>query len=129
MEKWTPFILFAFASILSLQVWLTKRSFAQETSHKLLQQAVAFYIENAGKGAAILLNTPNPAPEHIRPLLSKFTHGQLKDPDERQQLLEWAKTAASDRESPRDERGIAYGLVGALGALKKMSECKTQKKK
>lgn len=120
MDTATPYIIFALANILLLQTWLIKRSFTQEKNHDLLKQAVAFYVENAGKGAAILLNTPNPAPEHIRPLLVKFSHGQLVDVEERQILLDWARSVAIDLKAPRSERGIAYTLVAAIGALKRM---------
>lgn len=124
MEQLTPVLLPLSLLIVSLQVWLVKRSFDQEKKHDLLKQAVAFYIENAGKGAAILLNTPNPAPEHIRPLLVKFSHGRLDDFEEIQTLLNWARGLALDTTAPRDERGIAYALVAAIGALKRLPDSK-----
>lgn len=129
MGTWTPYILFVLANMLLLQVWLVKRSFTQENSHDLLKQAVKFYIENAGKGAAMLLNTPNPAPEHIRPLLSKFVRGQLIDPNDRLALREWAEKVTEDKNASRDERGLAFGLVGALGAREQIEDSSKDKKK
>lgn len=121
-----PFVLFVLALIVSLQIWLVKRSFAQENSFNLLKQAVTFYIDSAGKGAAILLNTPNPAPTHIRPLLEKFSRGKLDKLEERQMLMDWAKTVAIDPNCPNDERGIAYQLAGAIGALKRIPDVTRQ---
>lgn len=114
--------------MLLLQVWLVKRSFSQENAHNLLNQAVKFYIENAGKGVALLLNTPNPAPDHIRPLLSKFVRGELSDPNDRETLRNWAEEVTEDRNASRDERGLAFGLVGALGAREQLGDGKDKNK-
>jgi hypothetical protein len=127
-SNWTPYILFILANMLLLQVWLVKRSFAQENAHNLLNQAVKFYIENAGKGVALLLNTPNPAPDHIRPLLTKFVRGQLNDPKDKEILRSWAEEVSEDKNASRDERGLAFGLVGALGAREQLRDGKDKKK-
>lgn len=116
----TPYILLGVGSILSLQIWLVKRSFDHEKKHDLLQQAFLFYTENAGKGAAIVLNKPNPAPAHIRPLIDDYVHGHLSK-EGREILLAWAKEVANNKDAPRDERGVAHTLVGALGAYKRIS--------
>ncbi len=121
MGQLTPYLPLILGSIITLQVWLVKRSFDQEKKHDLLQQAFKFYIENAGKGAAILLNTPNPAPDHIRPLLDNYVREKLT-PSEREILLKWAREVAQDNNAPRDERGIAFQLVATLGAEKRIPD-------
>lgn len=119
----TPIILL----LIGLQVWIVKRSFQQERDLDLLEQAFKFYVDNAGKGAAVILNRPNPVPEKIQPLLRAHIDGRLKDPEQKQTLLEWAKSTALDKTLPRDERGVAYTLVGAIGAVRKLPDHKRPK--
>src|SRR5678815_1313835 len=101
----TAYILLGIGLIVSLQTWLVVRSFQQETQHQLLKQAFEFYVDNAGKGAAVILNRPNPVPLHIQPLLRAHIDGTLCDPEERKVLIDWAISVAKDRSLPRDERG------------------------
>lgn len=103
------------------------RSFQIEKDLDLLEQAFHFYVENAGKGAAILLNKPNPVPDYIRPLLRSHIDGKLKNPDDRQTLLNWAKGAAVDKSLSRDERAVAYTLVAAIGAVQEFPKSKRPK--
>lgn len=120
MNPFTPFILLGITLVVSLGVWLVTRSFKQENRINLLQQSFEFFIQQSGKGAAVLLNTPNPAPDHIRPLLRKYVNDELTDPEERDILLNWAKELTNDKTKSRDERSLAYTLVGTLGAEKQL---------
>lgn len=119
MGQYTPYVLFLLTSIIGLQAWLVRRSFEQEKKHDLLQQSVTFFMESSGKGAALVLNKPNPAPEHIRPLLAHYVNNSLTEA-EGDTLLKWAEDVSRDPTKPRDERGIAYQLVGSLGAVKRL---------
>ena len=116
LSQYIPFLL---ASLVGLHVWLIKRSFEQETNYKLLKQTVEFYLEQSGKGAALGLNKPNPAPEHIRPLLDDYVNDKLVEPG-RETLLTWARSVADNPLKARDERTLAYSLVGTLEGVKRL---------
>lgn len=128
----TPYILFGLGLVVTLQTWLVVRSFQAETRFELLKQAFEFYVENAGKGAAVILNRPNPVPVNIQPLLRSHIEGKLKDPEQRQTLLDWARSVALSKEKDatqeqRDRRGVAFALVAAIGAVKRLPTDKRPK--
>lgn len=110
-----PYVL---AGLGAAVAWLFKTIIQIGKDIVQLQTAFEYYIENAGKAAAIKLATPNPTPPEIRLLLDKFSRGILQD-DERQILIDWARAESNDLTEDRDKRSAARQLLAALGSQKR----------
>lgn len=86
-----------------------------------LEMAMRYYFESVGKGAAAVLDTPNPAPPPMRLLLRKHANGTISE-DEREALRAWLKQVRDSPNTDRDERSAAYSLLGALGGIKRLDD-------
>lgn len=121
IEVGTPYLVILCGVLVSVIGWLCNKTVKSGNDIVGLQVALKYYFDNAGKGAALLLNTPNPAPPHIRPLLDRYVKGKLEEEDKKT-LFEWACSLAEDVKADREERGIAYQLVAAIGGIRRIPQ-------
>jgi hypothetical protein len=81
-----------------------------------IETSLEIYFERTTKGAARVLDSPNPAPMEIRLLLRKYRADELTDEREYQQLLDWLQQMIRDSAAPKSERGAALDLLAGIEA-------------
>lgn len=86
-----------------------------------IKTSLKFYFESIGKGAAVVLDSPNPTPPRMRELLNKHVLGSLT-PDERAELVAWLKTVRNDNTAKKSERSAAITLLASMGAIDRMGK-------
>lgn len=111
----TPYILAALSVQTGVLAWLVKRSIAQGENYIALRTAFRFYLVQTGKGAAEVLDSPNPTPPDMRLLLRKYVNGSLSEPEERRKLKTWLYEV-KDSNAPKSERSAAIQLLAAMEA-------------
>jgi len=82
-----------------------------------LQTAFKFYLERTSKGAAMVLDSPNPTPPEVRRLLQKHVAGGKLTGDERETLLGYLRRLKNDQEAPKSERSAAIQLLAAMETM------------
>lgn len=129
-----PFLIIALTLLIAVVGYLVKESISQGKlsvgferdiralveGHKELKGALKYYLESVGKGAAILLDTPNPTPPDMQVLLRKHVDGTLDD-DERARLTVWLRSVYRDDHLTRSERSAAVTLLASIEAIKRLS--------
>lgn len=128
----TPYALVGLTLISGILAWIIKNVFwgplqtAKEDISKLgkdmiaIQSAIKYYFETTAKGAAMVLDSDNPAPPEIRALLQKHAKGNLTENGERQQLMAWLRKTYKDEKAVKGERATALAMLAAVGALKRL---------
>lgn len=116
----TPYAILIAGAFLGLFAWLCKKVVTLGEQMVAVQTAIKYYFETTAKGAAIVLDSDNPAPPEIRLLLKKHAEGKLTKNGERQQLMEWLKATYQDESATKSERGTALAMLAAVGALKRL---------
>lgn len=116
----TPYILAALSVLIALVGWLAKRSVAQGEAIVAIQTAFKIYLEGTSKGAARVLDSPNPAPPEMRTLLRKYQRKELTD-EERGQLRQWLRDLKDAPDAPKSERSAAVQLLASMEAMRALS--------
>lgn len=127
MQTATPFLLIALTVLIAVVGYLVKESIAQgklsvgfERDIRELRGVLRYYLESVGKGAAVLLDQPNPTPPDMQILLRKHVHGTLSN-EERGRLTVWLRSRYVDDSVPRSERSAAVTLLASIEAIKRLS--------
>ena len=97
--------------------WLFKTVIEQGKDTVALQTAFKFYLEHTSKGAARLLDSPNPTPPTMRALLRKYVDGMLTR-EERLVLTEWLRETTDNPNVSKSERTAAIQLLAAMETVK-----------
>lgn len=119
-ETLTPYILSVLGVLIAVIGWLCKQSIQQGKDIVAVQTAVRFYLETVGKGAAMVLNSPNPTPKPMQELLRKYVENHLTDA-ERNELRAWLKEITQDPHADKAKFSAAIQILGAMGAQKRMA--------
>lgn len=82
-----------------------------------MERAFQHYLERTGKGAAMVLDSPNPTPPEIRILLKKHVDGSLSA-EERQCLISYLRRLKDDTNVSKSERSAAFQLLAAMETMK-----------
>lgn len=119
-ETLTPYILSLLGVLMAVIGWLCKQSIQHGKDLVAVQTAVKFYLETVGKGAAMVLNSPNPTPKPMQELLRKYVENHLTD-DERVELRDWLREITQDPHVDKAKFSAAIQMLGAMGAQKRLA--------
>lgn len=108
----------ALALIGAAVAWLFKSSIQYGKDIAVLQNTIEYYIKKSVAGAAVVLDSPNPAPMEIRILLRKQVNGDLDDPAERDKLVAYLAQVIDDPNSPKSEKSAAFTMLNGMEAAK-----------
>jgi hypothetical protein len=97
--------------------WLFKSHIQQGKDIVGIQTALKIYFEGTAKGAAKVLDSPNPTPPAMRQLLRKYYEHQASE-SECQELKAWLRGVVDDPKSPKSERSAAIDILSAWDAMK-----------
>lgn len=97
--------------------WLFKTVIQYGRDLVALQTAFKIYLEGTAKGAAKVLDSPNPTPPEIRVLLKKYRRKEL-DGEERERLKEFLKELTRSPDADKSERSAAIQLLASMEAMK-----------
>lgn len=134
--NWTPYILAGITIAVGLISWLFKQLIWQpqqdlkkavgELKEEVvggqkdvvrLQEAFKYYLSVQSKGAAMVLDSPNPTPDEVRQLLQKQVAGQSLTLEEREQLIGYLRRLRNDPVVPKSERSAAIQLLAAMETI------------
>ena len=130
MEKWTPYITIGIVTFLGLIAWAFKKLFYEPLQKALtdldeaqedivvLETSFKFYLNAQAKGAAMVLDSPNPTPPQIRLLLQKQQAGQPLTNNEREELVNYLRDLKNDVTAPKSERNAAIQLLATIETLR-----------
>lgn len=110
----TPYLL---GLISAAVAWLFKSMIQYGKDLVALQTAFKIYVEGTGKGAARVLDSPNPTPPEIRALLRKYERKELTDP-ERDELKQWLRELKNAPDADKSEKSAAIQLLVSMEAMK-----------
>lgn len=114
----TPYVIAGSMAIVALFTWLVMQVFQLSKDMVKLETAFKYYLENMGKGAAAVLDSPNPTPPEIRVLLRKHQDGSLNE-DERRELIGFLNRLKDNQTCPKSERNAAVQLLAAMQTMRK----------
>lgn len=114
MKDITPYF---FGLVAAAIAWLFKSTIQHGKDVVALQTAFRIYVEGTAKGAARVLDSPNPTPPEIRVLLRKYERKELTV-DERAKLKEWLRDLKDAPDADKSERSAAVQLLASMEALK-----------
>ena len=126
----TPYILAGVGLLSGLIAWLFKHLLWEPLQKVIkdvgdltlnmvaVQTSLRYYLDTTGKGAATVLDTPNPTPPQMSVLLKKYKAGTLTD-EEKPVLTEWLRQVIRD---PHEvgKRGAALSLLAAIGGMERL---------
>ena len=115
----TPYALVIVGIVVAVATWVVKTLIQQGKDIVALQISFKYYLETISKGAALVLNNPNPTPPEMQELLHKHSAGTLTE-HERPRLMEWLRSVRDDPSEERAKRSAAYGMLAAVGAMKRL---------
>lgn len=118
-EMLTPYALALISVLIGVQAWIIRRSISHGETLAVLQAAFKIYLETTGRGAAMVLDSPNPTPPEIRDLLRKYQRRELRA-EESEKLTGYLKDLVVKDEAPKAEKSAAYDLLSAMEGLKNM---------
>lgn len=104
--------------------WLFKTVIQLGKDVVKIQTAFSIYVEGTAKGAAKLLDSPNPTPDEMRVLLRKYYQGKATDAEERE-LRAWLRNMVEDPKYPKAERSAAIDILSAFDAMKILGPTRT----
>jgi hypothetical protein len=119
-ETLTPFILAAWAVCFAALSWLFKQVIQQGKEHVELRTAFKYYLETQARGAARVLDSPNPTPLEMRLLLQKYVDGQITDA-EQSELVGFLRAMKDDQTIQKSERSAAIQLLASISTLKRIA--------
>lgn len=97
--------------------WLFKTIIQHGKDIVAIQTSLRIYFEGTAKGAARVLDSPNPTPPEMRQLLKKYYEHEA-DESECKELKTWLKGVVDDPKSPKPERSAAIDILSAWDAMK-----------
>jgi hypothetical protein len=100
--------------------WLFKTVIQHGKDVAVIQTALKFYFEGTAKGAAKVLDSPNPTPEEVRVLLRRYYRNEATE-DECQELQVWLREMVDDPKYPKSERSAAIDILSAMKAMQILS--------
>lgn len=107
-----------FIGLLTMAVsWLFKTVIQQGKDITAVQTALKIYFEGTAKGAAKVLDSPNPTPPEMRQLLRKYYEHDANE-EECKELKVWLRGVVDDPKSPKSERSAAIDILAAWDAMK-----------
>lgn len=110
----TPYVIGLIAAAVA---WLFKTVIQLGKDVAVIQTAFRIYLDGTAKGAAKVLDSPNPTPENMRVLLRKYYQNQATE-DERSELQDWLRELVDDPKYPKSERSAAIDILSAMKAMK-----------
>lgn len=114
LKELTPW----FMGLIAMAIgWLFKTTIQYGKDLVALQTAFKMYVEGTAKGAARVLDSPNPTPPEIRILLRKYERKDLTA-DESAKLREWLKSLKDAPDADKSERSAAVQLLASMEALR-----------
>lgn len=122
LKELTPVVL----GLLTMAVgWLFKTVIQQGKDIVGIQTALKIYFEGTAKGAARVLDSPNPTPPEMRQLLRKYYEHEASE-SERSELKTWLVGVIHDPKSPKSERSAAIDILAAWDAMKILFPTRTK---
>ena len=115
-QSLTPYFMGLIAAAVA---WLFKTVIEQGKAQVALKTAVTIYLEGMGKGAARVLDSPNPTPPEIRDLLRKYERKDLNT-EERQRLRQWLRDLKDSPDANKSERSAAVQLLASMEAMRSL---------
>lgn len=97
--------------------WLFKSVIQMGKDVVRLQEAFKYYLSAQSKGAAMVLDSPNPTPDEVRQLLQKHMAGQSLTDEERERLIGYLRRLRNDPTAPKSERSAAIQLLAAMETI------------
>lgn len=113
----TPYFL---GLLVTAVAWLFKTVIQLVKDVVAIQTAFKYYLEGTAKGAAKVLDSPNPTPEPMRVLLRKYYQSEAT-PQEEKELRGWLRGLVDDPKCPKAERSAAIDILSAMSAMKILS--------
>lgn len=98
--------------------WLFRTTIQLGKDVVKLETAFKYYLERVSKGAAMVLDSPNPTPPEIRRLLQCHYAGQRLANGEREILIEYLDKLRRDTSAPKSERSAAIELLATMETLR-----------
>ena len=114
LKELTPWFLGLIAAAIG---WLFKTVIQLGKDVVAIQTAFRIYLEGTAKGAARVLDSPNPTPPAMRILLRKYERKELTE-DERDTLKEWLRDLKNAPDADKSERSAAVQLLASMEAMK-----------
>lgn len=97
--------------------WLFKTVIQLGKDVVAIQTAFKFYMETTAKGAAKVLDSPNPTPPEMRVLLRKYRNGEITKED-KERMRCWLTDLVNDPTCPKSERSAAIDILAAMDTVK-----------
>ena len=97
--------------------WLFKTVIQQGKDVVRIETAFKYYLEEKSKGAAMVLDSPNPTPPDMRILLRKYYAG-MATKAEVDQLKQWLSDFIEDQSVKKSERSAALDILSSIDAIK-----------
>jgi hypothetical protein len=97
--------------------WIFKTVIQQGKDVARLQAAFTFYLDTRGRGAALLLDAPNPIPPEIRTLIHKNAQGQTLSASEYADLTGFLRKMIVDDKADRGRRAAALEILSGMGTM------------
>lgn len=113
LKELTPIFLGLLATAVA---WLFKSVIQLGKDVVSIQTALKIYFEGTAKGAAKVLDSPNPTPDNIRVLLRKYYDNHATD-SEKDELKGWLKNLINDPTASKAERSAAIDILSAMNAM------------
>jgi hypothetical protein len=100
--------------------WLFKSVIQLGKDVVAIQTAFRIYLEGTSKGAARVLDSPNPTPPQMRVLLRKYERKELTE-EERGDLKQWLRELKNAPDADKSERSAAVQLLASMEAMKALN--------
>ena len=110
----TPYLLGLLATAVA---WLFKTVIQLGKDVVAIQTAFKFYLEQKSKGAAMVLDSPNPTPPDMRVILRRYYAGTATKEDLKE-LREWLSSVIEDEAVKKSERSAAIDILSSMNAMK-----------
>lgn len=102
--------------------WLFKTTIQLGKDFVELRTAFKYYLERTSKGAAMVLDSPNPTPPDIRELLRRHVDGAALNGGERERLVTYLKELRSNTTAHKSERNAAIQLLAAMETMRMVAK-------
>lgn len=107
---------YVFAGLAAAIAWLFKTAIQTGKDIVAIQTTLKFYFEYQAKGAAKVLDSDNPTPPEIRPLLKRYYRDEATESD-KEEIKVWLHCLIEDPKSPKSERSAALDILSAMESI------------
>lgn len=98
--------------------WLFKTTIQHAKDLVAIQTAFKMYVEGVGKGAAMVLDKPNPTPPEISRIYKKwYAHEEPLTAAEKTELKEYLQRYIEDPSTKASDRSAAMQLLVGMEAI------------